>query len=109
MQQRLNIPASEASELIKNYFEKYPGVQQYIDKTIDFAKEHGYVATPTGRRRYIRDINSRSRTVANAAERLAMNSPIQGTAADMLKLAMIKVHRALRDGRLQDQDVADGA
>ncbi len=101
LQQRLNIPRAEASELIKNYFEKYPGVRQYIDKTIEFAKEHGYVATPTGRRRYIRDINSRSRTVANAAERLAMNSPIQGTAADMLKLAMIKVHRALTEGGLK--------
>lgn len=98
LQQRLNIPRSEASDLIKNYFEKYPGVQRYIDETIESAKEHGYVATRTGRRRYIRDINSRSRTVVNAAERLAMNSPIQGTAADMLKLAMIKVHRALHDG-----------
>jgi DNA polymerase-1 len=97
LQQRLNIPRTEASELIKNYFEKYPGVQKYIDGTIAFAKEHGYVATQTGRRRYIRDINSRSRTVVNAAERLAMNSPIQGTAADMLKLAMIRVHRALRE------------
>ncbi len=98
LQQRLNIPRGEASELIKNYFEKYPGVQRYIDETIAFAKEHGYVATQTGRRRYIRDINSRSRTVAAAAERLAMNSPIQGTAADMLKLAMIRVHHALRAG-----------
>jgi DNA polymerase-1 len=101
LQQRLNIPRAEASELIKNYFEKYPGVKEYIDRTIEFAKEHGYVATPTGRRRYIRDINSRSRTVANAAERLAMNSPIQGTAADMLKLAMIKVHQTLAEGNFQ--------
>ncbi|MGI9472892.1 MAG: DNA polymerase I [Rubripirellula sp.] len=98
LQQRLNIPRSEASELIDNYFEKYPGVQGYIDRTIEFAKQNGYVATRTGRRRYLRDINSRSRTVVNAAERLAMNSPIQGTAADMLKLAMIKVHRALHEG-----------
>ncbi len=98
LQQRLNIPRAEANELISNYFEKYPGVQRYIDETIAFAKEHGYVATRTGRRRYIRDINSQSRTVVNAAERLAMNSPIQGTAADMLKLAMIKVHAALSEG-----------
>jgi DNA polymerase-1 len=98
LQQRLNIPRGEASELIKNYFEKYPGVQRYIDETIAFAKEHGYVATQSGRRRYIRDISSRSRTVAAAAERLAMNSPIQGTAADMLKLAMIRVHQALKAG-----------
>lgn len=98
LQQRLNIPRKEANELITNYFEKYPGVQKYIDETIAFAKEHGYVQTQSGRRRYLRDINSRSRSLANAAERLAMNSPIQGTAADMLKLAMIKVHRALNEG-----------
>ncbi len=98
LQQRLNIPRKEAKELIDNYFEKYPGVQEYIDGSIEFAKEHGYVKTGSGRRRYIRDINSRSRTARNAAERLAMNSPIQGTAADMLKLAMIRVHAALRDG-----------
>lgn len=98
LQQRLNIPRAEASELIANYFEKYPGVNDYIDRTIAFAKEHEYVATQTGRRRSIRDINSRSRTVASGAERLAMNSPIQGTAADMLKLAMIRVFRALREG-----------
>ncbi|PAY21206.1 DNA polymerase I [Rhodopirellula sp. SM50] len=101
LQQRLNIPRAEASELIKNYFEKYPGVQRYIDETIAFAKEHGYVVTKTGRRRYVRDITSKSRGSASAAERLAMNSPIQGTAADMLKLAMIKVHRALREGGFQ--------
>ncbi|QEG00010.1 DNA polymerase I [Stieleria maiorica] len=98
LQQRLNIPRAEASELINNYFEKYPGVQRYIDETIAFAKEHGYVVTKTGRRRYVRDITSKSRGTAAAAERLAMNSPIQGTAADMLKLAMVKVHRALREG-----------
>ncbi len=101
LQQRLNIPRTEANELIKNYFEKYPGVQSYIDETIAFAKEHGYVKTRTGRRRYLRDINSRSRGLANASERLAMNSPIQGTAADMLKLAMIKVHAALKKGNFQ--------
>ncbi|MEZ6116816.1 MAG: DNA polymerase I [Pirellulaceae bacterium] len=96
LQQRLNIPRQEASEVIKNYFEKYPGVQDYIDKTIAFAKEHGYVKTLTGRRRYLRDINSRNNSIRSTAERLAMNSPIQGTAADMLKLAMIKVHDILR-------------
>ncbi len=98
LQQRLNIPRAEANDLINNYFEKYPGVRSYIDETIEFARENGFVVTRTGRRRELRDINSRSRTLANAAERLAMNSPIQGTAADILKLAMIKVHRALREG-----------
>jgi DNA polymerase-1 len=101
LQQRLNIPRKEASQLIDGYFENHPAVQTYIDKTIAFAEEHGYVKTQTGRRRELRDINSRSRTIKNQAERLAMNSPIQGTAADMLKLAMIKVHHALRDGGFQ--------
>ncbi|QDV68764.1 DNA polymerase I [Rosistilla carotiformis] len=96
LQQRLNIPRGEASALIDNYFEKYPGVQTYIDATIAFAKEHGYVVTKTGRRRYLRDITSRNHSARTASERLAMNSPIQGTAADMLKLAMIKVHAALK-------------
>jgi len=105
LQQRLNIPRAEASELISNYFEKYPGVQDYIDKTIAFARENGYVVTRTGRRRYIRDINSKSRTVSSAAERLAMNSPIQGTAADMLKLAMINVFNALRENRFETKMV----
>ncbi len=98
LQQRLNIPRAEANELIENYFEKYPGVRRWIDDTIAFAREHGYVKTQTGRRRYLRDINSRNRSLQSAAERLAMNSPIQGTAADMLKLAMIQVHQALCDG-----------
>lgn len=98
LQQRLNIPRAEANELIQNYFDKYPGVQEYIDRTIAFARENGFVKTQTGRRRYLRDITSRSKTIANAAQRLAMNSPIQGTAADILKMAMISVHRLLREG-----------
>ncbi|MFO0940158.1 MAG: DNA polymerase I [Pirellulales bacterium] len=98
LQQRLNIPKSEASELINNYFAEYPKVREYIDRTIQFARDNGFVQTQTGRKRYLRDINSRSRGAAAAAERLAMNSPIQGTAADILKLAMIKVHSALASG-----------
>lgn len=101
LQQRLNIPRAEAQMLIENYFDKYPGVRTYIDRTIAFARQHGYVQTQTGRRRYLRDINSQSRGVAAVAERLAMNSPIQGTAADILKLAMIRVHRALRAGNFK--------
>ncbi|MEM7452888.1 MAG: DNA polymerase I [Planctomycetota bacterium] len=99
LQQRLNIPRKEASSLINNYFAEYPGVQDYIDRTIEFAQDHGYVRTLTGRRRYLRDINSRSQSMRRASERLAMNSPIQGTAADMLKLAMIKVHKAIEGFR----------
>ena len=101
LQQRLNIPRQEANDLIDNYFEQFPGVRIYIDRTIEFAKEHGYVKTRSGRRRYLRDINSRNNSLRSAAQRLAMNSPIQGTAADMLKLAMIKVHHALRQGKFK--------
>lgn len=101
LQQRLNIPRQEANELIEHYFEKYPGVRAYIDEAIAFARAHNYVRTLTGRRRYLRDINSKNHTLRSAAERLAMNSPLQGTAADMLKLAMIRVHHALRDGGYQ--------
>jgi len=101
LQQRLNISRDEARGLIETYFQKYPGVRKYIDETVAFARAEGYVKTRTGRRRYLRDINSRNHSLRNAAERLAMNSPIQGTAADMLKLAMIKVHQALRAGRFQ--------
>ncbi len=101
IQQRLNIPRAEAQMLIEGYFDKYPGVRAYIDRTIAFARQNGYVSTQTGRRRYLRDINSKSRAVANVAERLAMNSPIQGTAADILKLAMIRVHAALRAGKFR--------
>jgi DNA polymerase-1 len=101
LQQRLDISREEARSLIDNYFEKYPRVRAYIEQTIASARVDGYVKTCTGRRRYLRDINSRHHGVRSAAERLAMNSPIQGTAADMLKLAMIKVHRALREGGFQ--------
>ena len=105
LQQRLNIPRDEASQLIENYFETYPGIRDYMDRTVEFAKEHGYVVTRTGRRRYIRDINSSSRVMASTAERLAINSPIQGTAADMLKMAMIRVHRAIAEGGFQSKMV----
>ncbi|MCA9152555.1 MAG: DNA polymerase I, partial [Planctomycetales bacterium] len=97
LQQRLNIPRDEANSLIKNYFEEYPGVRAYIDRTIQFGRDHGYVQTQLGRRRPLRDINSKNGSLRGAAERLAMNSPIQGTAADMLKLAMIRVHGLLNE------------
>ncbi len=103
LQQRLNIPRAEASSLIANYFEKYPGVKHYIDRTIAFAKQHGYVSTVSGRRRYLRDINSANFTLRQTAERLAMNSPIQGSAADLLKLAMIRVQQRLDAGGFRTQ------
>ena len=98
LQQRLNISRQEAAGLISNYFEKYPGVRSYIDDTIRFARQHGYVQTLTGRRRSLREIGSQNFSLRSAAERLAMNSPIQGTAADLLKLAMIRVHALLKSG-----------
>ena len=101
LQQRLNIPRREAGDLINNYFDQYPAVRKYIDDTIQYARDNGYVSTLTGRRRYLRDINSKNYSVRSAAERLAMNSPIQGTAADLLKLAMIKVHEVLTDGKFK--------
>ncbi len=96
--QRLGIGRREAGEIIEHYFASYPGIRRYIDQTIQFAKEHGYVETLTGRRRYLRDIGSANGTVRAAAERNAINAPIQGTAADMIKLAMAGIQREL-EGR----------
>ena len=96
LSQRLRIPKGEASAIIDGYFRQYPGVQAYMDRCIASAREQGYVETLTGRRRYLRDIDSRNWTVRQAAERTAINTPVQGTAADMIKLAMIKVQDALR-------------
>ena len=93
--QRLNIPRYEAGNLIEQYFEQFPGAKKYMDDTIDFAREHGYVETMTGRRRYLRDIHSRNATTRKSAERNAINSRIQGTAADMIKIAMRRVQDAL--------------
>jgi DNA polymerase-1 len=87
----LGIARSEAKEIIDNYKKQFPGIQKYMDDTINFAREHGYVQTLMGRKRWLRDINSSNFTVRGFAERNAINSPIQGTAADMIKLAMIKV------------------
>jgi DNA polymerase-1 len=94
--QRLGIPRGEAATIIENYFKQFPGVQRYMEQIVADAKKHGYVETITGRRRYIRDIGSSNATIRGGAERMAMNTPIQGTAADMIKLAMIHVANALR-------------
>ena len=93
--QRLNIPRFEAGKLIEQYFEQFAGAKKYMDDTIDFAREHGYVETMTGRRRYLRDIHSRNATTRKGAERNAINSRIQGSAADMIKIAMRRVQDAL--------------
>lgn len=90
--ENLGISRSEAKEIIDNYKKQFPNIQKYMDDTINFAKEHGYVQTLMGRKRWLADINSANFTVRGFAERNAINSPIQGSAADMIKLAMIKIH-----------------
>ena len=92
LSQRLGIPRKEAADIIDQYFRQFPGIRRYMDETIEFARARGYVETVTGRRRYIRDIRSANNTIRGAAERNAINAPIQGTAADMIKLAMISIH-----------------
>jgi DNA polymerase I len=90
--ENLGIPRAEAKEIIDNYKKQFPNIQKYMDDTINFAKETGYVETLMGRKRWLKDINSANFTVRGFAERNAINSPIQGTAADMIKMAMIKIH-----------------
>ncbi len=92
----LGISRTEAREIIDNYKKQFANIQKYMDDTINFAREHGYVQTLMGRKRWLRDINSSNFTVRGFAERNAINSPIQGTAADMIKLAMIKIHEEFR-------------
>src|SRR5205814_1994815 len=86
---------------IDNYFKQFPGIRKYMDDTIAFARQHGYVETVTGRRRYLRDIRSANNTIRSSAERNAINAPIQGTAADMIKLAMIAIHGELTRRKLK--------
>ena len=91
--ENLGISRTEAKEIIDNYKKQFPNIQKYMDDTIHFAQENGYVQTLMGRKRWLRDIHSANFTVRAFAERNAINSPIQGTAADMIKLAMIKIHQ----------------
>lgn len=97
--QRVAISRGEAKEIIDNYFEQFKGIKNYMNDTINFCRETGYVKTLIGRRRYIRDITSSNRTVVGFAERNAINAPIQGSAADMIKLAMIEVQKQLIAGK----------
>ncbi len=94
--ENLGISRTEAKEIIDNYKKQFPNIQKYMDETINFAKETGYVETLMGRKRWLKDITSANFTVRGFAERNAINSPIQGTAADMIKLAMIKIHHAFK-------------
>ncbi len=98
---RLNVPRCEAQELIDNYFARYKGVRAYLDAILAFAHTHEYVETITGRRRYLRDINSKNQTTRKGAERVAINAPIQGSAADLIKIAMRKIHDAFHEKRVR--------
>jgi DNA polymerase-1 len=92
---RTGISREEAQEFIKKYFEAFPNIKKYIEETKDFVRNNGYVETLFGRRRYLPDIHSGVPNIAAAAERMAINMPIQGTAADLIKMAMIKIHDQL--------------
>ena len=96
LSERLTIGRKEAKELIDGYFNSYPGVKIYMDESIQKARENGYVTTMFGRRRYLRDIHSRNQVVRGNAERNAINAPIQGTAADVIKIAMVRIHNRLK-------------
>ena len=97
----LGIAYAEAAGFIETYFSTYPGIRGYIDRTLAFGREHGYVETLYGRRRYVPELNSGNRNAREAGERLAYNMPIQGTAADIIKLAMIRLDRELEGGGSQ--------
>ena len=99
----LGISRAEAKEIIENYKKQFANIQKYMDDTINFAREYGFVQTLMGRKRWLKDINSANFTVRGFAERNAINSPIQGTAADMIKLAMVKVHEEMRKRKLKSR------
>ncbi|MCB0667202.1 MAG: DNA polymerase I, partial [Saprospiraceae bacterium] len=103
LSRQLGIKRTEAKELIGQYFKQYSGLKNYMDQTVEFARENGYVETLLGRRRKLRDINSRNGMARSGAERIAINTPIQGTAADMIKLAMISIHEAMQAQNLRSK------
>ena len=103
LSRQLGIPRKEAQELISSYFKEFSGLKNYMDETVKFARENGYVKTMLGRRRNLRDINSRNSLASSNAERIAVNTPIQGTAADMIKIAMINIHQAFKDLSLKSK------
>ncbi|MFP4543303.1 MAG: DNA polymerase I [Candidatus Kapaibacterium sp.] len=101
LSQRLGLGRKESQEIIDNYFAKYPGIRKYIDLTIEECRKKGYAETIMGRRRYFPDINHKNRNLRNAAERGAINMPIQGTASDMMKIAMINIHREMKNRKFR--------
>ncbi len=103
LSQQTNLNRTESKELIDTYYASYPQLKQYIADQVNFARENGYVATVLGRRRYLKDINSQNAVVRSAAERNAVNAPIQGSAADIIKLAMIQIHRKIKEENWQSK------
>ena len=103
--ENLGISRTEAKTIIDNYFKQFSSIKKYMDDTINFAREFGYVQTLKGRKRYLRDIHSANQTVRGYAERNAINAPIQGSAADMIKLAMIRVHESLQKNNMRTRMV----
>lgn len=101
LSKNLNIPVKTAREYIDNYFKTYSAVKEYMDSNVAYAREHGYIATLTGRKRYIREINSSNYNLRQFGERAAMNMPLQGSSADIIKLAMINVEKALKNAGLK--------
>ena len=98
LSQQTDLSRAEAKTLIDTYYENYPQLRNYMSNQVDFARDHGYVETVLGRRRYLKDINSQNAIVRGAAERNAVNAPIQGSAADIIKIAMINIHNQLKEG-----------
>lgn len=103
LSEQLGISRKESTQLIEDYFKQYPEIKSYIDANIDFARKNGYAQTLLGRRRYLNDINSRNNNARNFAERNSVNMPIQGTSADMIKLAMIGINKKINENRLKSR------
>jgi DNA polymerase-1 len=105
LSQRLKVSRKEAQGLIDTYFKLYPKVREYMSAAIEKVRERGYAETTPGRRRMLKNINSRNATVRQAAERDAINTPIQGSAADLIKVAMVRVDRAMKEAGLRSKMV----
>ncbi len=103
LSERLGIPRKEAAEIISSYFREYPGIKAYMNQQIDFARKNGFVETMLGRRRWLRDINASNSVVRGFAERNAINAPIQGSSADMIKMAMISIFNEMKNRQLQSK------
>ncbi len=103
LSQRVNISRTEAAEIIESYFKTYPNIKKYMSDSVEFARAHGFVKTITGRRRYLKDIHSANVTVRGFAERNAINAPIQGTAADIIKMAMVNIHTEMQKRELRSR------